>query len=340
MQQKHLDGMEECGCGNEGEAIPGQEPGVKCSWHLTLEEIQVQEVTRFPELTDRATAGQGFQSRSSVETPQCNEWGLGGLAMACKLIQTESFIAWRFQKTILRYKVPSRIHRAACLGNVDKVNRILAYGEEVDKRDKKNRTPLHYASTYGHSEVVALLIKKQCNIEISDKKYKTPLIKAVEHQHEECVEILLNNGANPNVQDIDGHSPLHWAIFCQTMAITETLLSHNANMELQNKDGHTPLLLALKHNKQQVAELLIQNKANIHVVDKENRTALMLAAKYEAKHVIEMLFHGGIDGLAEDHSGMRALSYALASGFNVKLILDFTREAYEDIKTRKAGKTF
>lgn len=43
----------------------------------------------------------------------------------------------------------------------------------------------------------------------------------------------------------------------------------------------------------------------------------MLAAKYEAKHVIEMLFHGGIDGLAEDHSGMRALSYALASGFNV-----------------------
>ena len=43
----------------------------------------------------------------------------------------------------------------------------------------------------------------------------------------------------------------------------------------------------------------------------------MLAAKYEAKHVIEMLFHGGIDGLAEDHSGKKALSYALASGSNV-----------------------
>lgn len=45
----------------------------------------------------------------------------------------------------------------------------------------------------------------------------------------------------------------------------------------------------------------------------------MLATKYEAKHVIEMLFHGVIDGLAEDHSGKRALSNGLASGFNVCL---------------------
>lgn len=59
--------------------------------------------------------------------------------MASKLIQTESFITRRLRKTILRFKVPSRIHRAACFGNVEKVNRILAYGEDVDKRDKKNR---------------------------------------------------------------------------------------------------------------------------------------------------------------------------------------------------------
>ncbi|XP_047409579.1 ankyrin repeat domain-containing protein 18A-like [Sciurus carolinensis] len=124
-----------------------------------------------------------------------------------------------------------------------------------------------------------------------------------------------------------------WRPFCIPSAENGVSISFKG---FPLNDGHMPLLLALKHNKQEVAELLIQNNANIHAVDNDKRTALMLATKYEAKHIIELLLHGCIDTSVKDQFGKNALSYAIASCFNVNIILDHTNAEHAHMQTRKA----
>ncbi|XP_048663538.1 ankyrin repeat domain-containing protein 26 isoform X7 [Marmota marmota marmota] len=185
----------------------------------------------------------------------------------------------------IRDKDTGKIHKAASMGNVAKVQHLLILGENgVNDKDKKNRTALHFACAYGHPEVVTLLVERKCNIDICDSDGSTALIKAVQCQEEECATILLEHGADPNVKDSSGNTALHYAVYIENTSIAVKLLLHNANTEAKNKDGHTPLLLALRENKQQMAEVLVNKKANIHAVDELERQVIFEYDEKRLKH--------------------------------------------------------
>ncbi|XP_078306448.1 ankyrin repeat domain-containing protein 26 isoform X6 [Panthera onca] len=179
----------------------------------------------------------------------------------------------RIDNFLMGYHVRDRdlgkIHKAACVGNVAKVQQILFLGKNgVDDRDKMNRTALHLACANGHPEVVTLLIDRKCHLNLCDNENRTALMKAVQCQEEKCVNILLENGADPNIRDVSGNTALHYAAFGDNVSIIEKLLLYNANTEAINKDNFTPLLVAVNENKQQIVEFLIEKAANIHAVDK------------------------------------------------------------------------
>ncbi|XP_047408164.1 ankyrin repeat domain-containing protein 26 isoform X3 [Sciurus carolinensis] len=202
----------------------------------------------------------------------------------------------------IRDKDMGKIHKAASMGNVAKVQHILILGENgVNDRDKKNRTALHFACAYGHPEVVTLLVERKCDIDICDSDSSTALMKAIQCQEEECATILLEHGADPNVMDSSGNTALHYAVYTENTSIAAKLLSHNANIEAKNKDGHTPLLLALRENKQQMAEFLVKKRANIHAVDKleSNR---QIAFEYEEKRLKSSQNSNPEDESSEDES--------------------------------------
>nr|XP_036854161.1 ankyrin repeat domain-containing protein 26-like [Manis javanica] len=167
-----------------------------------------------------------------------------------------------------------KIHKAANLGKVAKVQQVLLLGKnDLNDRDKMNRTALHLACANGHAEVVTLLVERKCQLNLYDNENRTALIKAVQCQQEECATILLEHGANPNLTDIDGNTALHYAAIGQNLSIAEKLLSHNASIEARNKDDLTPLLLAVSENKQQMVEFLAKKEASICAADmmKSNR---------------------------------------------------------------------
>ncbi|XP_057354028.1 ankyrin repeat domain-containing protein 26-like isoform X2 [Manis pentadactyla] len=162
-----------------------------------------------------------------------------------------------------------KIHKAANLGKVAKVQQVLLLGKNgLNDRDKMNRTALHLACANGHAEVVTLLVERKCQLNLYDNENRTALIKAVQCQQEECATILLEHGANPNLTDIGGNTALHYAAVGQNLSIAEKLLSHNANIEARNKDDLTPLLLAVSENKQQMVEFLAKKEASICAADK------------------------------------------------------------------------
>ncbi|XP_069847858.1 POTE ankyrin domain family member A-like isoform X4 [Dipodomys merriami] len=236
------------------------------------------------------------------------------LCCASENVNAKGFDSARY---LSRYKASGKIHKAASQGDVGKVQRKLLGGKnDVNARDKKNRTALHYACAYGHLAIVALLIEK-CEIDICDSDNSTALIKASQCQHEECVTLLLKYGADPNVRDSSGNTAIHYAIYTNNVPIAAKLLAYNASIESQTKDGLTPLLLALKENKQQMAEFLIENKANIHAVDELNRSALMYAVQCESKYMVKFLLQQGVDVFLKDAFGCPASYYALGSHCNV-----------------------
>uniref|UniRef100_A0A8D1B0C7 Ankyrin repeat domain-containing protein 26 n=1 Tax=Sus scrofa TaxID=9823 RepID=A0A8D1B0C7_PIG len=187
----------------------------------------------------------------------------------------------------IRDKDLGKIHKAASVGNVARVQQILLLRKNgLNDRDKMNRTALHLACANGHPAVVTLLVERKCQLNLCDNENRTALIKAVQCQEEECASILLEHGADPNLADLSGNTALHYAAFGQNISIAAKLLSYNADIEARNKDDLTPLLLAVRENKQQMVDFLAEKEANTHVVDKIKRySSFFFSFSFYGPHV-------------------------------------------------------
>ncbi|XP_028350783.1 ankyrin repeat domain-containing protein 26 isoform X7 [Physeter macrocephalus] len=184
----------------------------------------------------------------------------------------------------IRDKDLGKIHKAASVGNVAKVQQILLLGKNgLNDRDKMNRTALHLACANGHPAVVTLLVERKCQLNLCDNENRTALMKAIQCQEEECATILLEHGADPNVMDVSGNTALHYAALYQNISLAAKLLSHDANIEARNKEDLTPLLLAVSENNQQMVEFLVKKEANIHVVDKMKSNRQLISEYKEEK---------------------------------------------------------
>uniref|UniRef100_A0A8D0UVT2 YME1 like 1 ATPase n=1 Tax=Sus scrofa TaxID=9823 RepID=A0A8D0UVT2_PIG len=184
----------------------------------------------------------------------------------------------------IRDKDLGKIHKAASVGNVARVQQILLLRKNgLNDRDKMNRTALHLACANGHPAVVTLLVERKCQLNLCDNENRTALIKAVQCQEEECASILLEHGADPNLADLSGNTALHYAAFGQNISIAAKLLSYNADTEARNKDDLTPLLLAVRENKQQMVDFLAEKEANTHVVDKIKSNRQLISEYKEEK---------------------------------------------------------
>ncbi|XP_027625653.1 ankyrin repeat domain-containing protein 26 isoform X2 [Tupaia chinensis] len=178
---------------------------------------------------------------------------------------------------VIRDRDLGKIHKAALAGDVAKVQQILFFKKnDLNDRDKMQRTALHLACASGHPEVVTLLAERKCQLDLCDGQNKTALIKAVQCQDEECASILLEHGADPDVADGNGNTALHYAVCNSNIPIAEKLLSHNANIEARNKTDITPLELAMNENKQQMVEFLRKKEANMHAIDRPQSNCHLL----------------------------------------------------------------
>ncbi|XDC80853.1 hypothetical protein R6Z07F_012026 [Ovis aries] len=229
----------------------------------------------------------------------------------------------------IRDKDLRKIHKAAIVGNVAKVEHVLLFGKNgLNDRDKMNRTALHLACANGHSAVVTLLLERKCLLNLCDNENRTALMKAIECQEEECATLLLEHGADPNVMDVSGNTALHYAVFCQNISLAAKLLSCDANIEARNKNNLTPLLLAIIEKREQMVEFLVKKGANTHAVGNLKRTALMLAVSYGLANVVGLLLQQGVDIFSQDVFGWTAEDYASISGFNIirQMISEYKEE--------------
>ncbi|EAY09498.1 KIAA1223 protein, putative [Trichomonas vaginalis G3] len=178
------------------------------------------------------------------------------------------------------------------------------------KKDKYERTAIHYAALTNNKETSNLLISHGANVNESDKYGKTALHYTAENNFKETAEILISHDANINEKDKYGQTALHLAINANHKEVAELLVSHGANTNEKDEQGKTALHYAAEYNRKELAELLISHGANINEKDRQGKTALHYAASKNSKETVELLISHGANINEKDGEGKTALNYA------------------------------
>ena len=99
----------------------------------------------------------------------------------------------------------------------DEVLKLLALGADIDVRNYKGKTALHYAAKAGFLRVINLLIEKGATIDALDNNGETALFEAIRstikdgEKQRAAIEALLAKGADPNLKNRKGLTPLQVA---------------------------------------------------------------------------------------------------------------------------------
>ena len=217
---------------------------------------------------------------------------------------------------------------------------LLAQGADIEAKDEKERTPLHWASFKGHSEVVevlldrgadiyakahegllplhqavgggsaavvALLSRYAADVNCADEIGRTPLILAAELGHLKCVHALIHSRANVNQVDTWGRTALMQAAVAGYLECVRALIEVRANVNHCDKDGHSVLMVALHHN--ECVNVLIAAGA----VYNQAQSLFLSAASGDQKGIARLIDEGA-DVNYEDDYGRTALQWAATNG--------------------------
>jgi len=136
------------------------------------------------------------------------------------------------------------------------IDDVLNKNPEINARDERNATPLHYAAGYAYGSVVQKLIDRGALINVIDKDRRTPLHWAAFYAKFTSATALLCNYADIDSRDRDRRTPLHLAARVGCVKIINLLLDSGADINAIDLDDNTPLHLAVLHNHTEAMEVL------------------------------------------------------------------------------------
>ncbi len=164
------------------------------------------------------------------------------------------------------------------------------------KNDKKQWSPIHFASINGRIEVVKFLIDKKANINAKAKNQWTSLHLASFYFQTKIVKLLVDEGASVNME-VNTWTSLHFASNNGYQQIVELLLNAKANVNAKaifEKNKHTPLHFASNNGHTKVVEFLLKkNNIEINAKSIHNWTALHFASAKGHLEIIKLLLSKG-----------------------------------------------
>lgn len=169
------------------------------------------------------------------------------------------------------------VHRAACQGDLIKLDSLLGDSADINVLDSNGRSLLHSSIMCDQKEVFEHLIDRGIDINIEEKNGMTPLLRAVVRNRTGFVERLLamNAKANFNHANKEGITVLMQAILDDNTPTTKLLIENGADLNTVNQRGNTPLGIARREGLNHMVALLIANGA-----DNEGSPLLEPAGEY------------------------------------------------------------
>lgn len=251
------------------------------------------------------------------------------------------------------------LSEAACYGEVELVELLLANGAHPDAQNNQGRTPLWRATYNGHEEVVKLLIEKGADASIENKdgeppgKYGTPATKALisawepsdmEEPREELTELQRLSMPWPRIllsacSDGDSEAALTVAKAAAAGSGTQCLLRTVIDFE-NMADG---FWTACTRGHLELVKILIAEQADINCSNETGLTCLMIACRKGYTAIVSELLKSGAKTHLRSEQGRLALDYSRegAAGTLPDMILAHCQQRKDwttlDEASRQAG---
>lgn len=143
------------------------------------------------------------------------------------------------------------LSRAAKKGDLEKVQKLIEKGADLDKTDFRGNSPIYHAASKGHADVVDALARAGADVEMDNSFGSTPLHVAARYGHTEVIRVLVTHGANPDAVSRPSN--------------TSNLLNDGSSSGLlkSGPSAATPLMKAARSGELEAVQVLIELGASL-----------------------------------------------------------------------------
>lgn len=219
------------------------------------------------------------------------------------------------------------LHASSYYGDIRTVRKELK-SYDIDVKDNRDRTALHWAIAGNQLEIVKLLVKEGADLEANSTHFSkikhTPLFFAAREGNIEIFKYLIDSGASlENTPDV-----LNTAIECGHIDMVNLIIE--LGIDINYIDGfddytNTSILSAARsYNVSQyisgkplknkyyidVIKILLKNGANPHFIDHDGNTALVYSCMLGNLESVKIFIKESVDINHKNNENKSALDYA------------------------------
>ncbi|XP_059471144.1 uncharacterized protein LOC132194090 [Neocloeon triangulifer] len=206
---------------------------------------------------------------------------------------------------------------------------------DINRKNEKGYTPLHYVAKMDHLEATQLLLENGANIDELEWNKSTALMLAARFASVEMCKLLVERGADLTLINEEGYDALCYACVGQKRINVEYLLSLGKfDLERKIKRSFTALFIPVYSGNVGIVKLLLDKGANVNAKNDHQSTPLMISAELSTVEMCQLLVKNGALMYEVDNDGDSALHCAILAGklenvqYLVQLIEDKTTDAY------------
>ena len=189
---------------------------------------------------------------------------------------------------------------AAKNGEEDKFLEIFKQIEEnlcfpdlvnINYKDEKGYTALHYACEEGKLKIVGILLDENCDPNIKNNEKETPLHLAAKKGYLDICKLLIENGAVLNTYNSEKNSPLHYVCMNNNAELLKYFLTKLPQADAKNKDGKKPIDLTKNKEIRNLLQNYLKNNEN-----KYNNLTIYQTTDFKMNILIEHPHEELLDG--------------------------------------------
>lgn len=191
---------------------------------------------------------------------------------------------------------------------------------QVNARDSKGQTPLHWAAKIGKHEEAQQLLGANAKVDLQDEDGNTPLIFGASEGSLQTLELLISAGAKVDQENHRGDQALHYASRHQKdPALVKLLVQAGAIVTCRNKHGITPFLGAAIRNRVEIGSYLLEKGADIDQAGKYGDTAIFETIYHDSHDFLCLLLQNKANHLHVNHAGS-SIAHAAALEADVETV--------------------